>query len=288
MRFRMKAAPAVPPMPVERGYRPTAQRGQDYASTAGRRDYRTPPPRETLQTDALALFRISGLLAASEDLPGLFGPLRLDCSREACDTRRLIAGVMSLTREHVLEDAIGVVERLDFARVDGVDQITMIAKIDESPLGKSVQESVTFGSRRGLSPGFLYSGVEFDEMDTGELRTTITRFEPYEAAVTAAARLYRATISRHGRFSAAAMSMRGKLSMSTNNGQTGAAPELNSLSDLHGLSLSVGRRALSSGAGSPEQRQKMTQFYDTFDKAMSMGKTRSESIKVAKREAGLS
>ena len=192
---------------------------------------------------------------------------------------------MSLTREHVLEDAIGVVESLDFARVDGVDQITMIGKIDESPLGKSVQESVNFGSRRGLSPAFIYSGTQFDEMDTGELRTTITRFEPYEAAVCAAARLYRATISRHGRFSLASMSMGGK-AMST-NGKTGAAPELNSLSDLHGLSLSVGRKALSSGAGSPEQRRRMTQFYDTFDKAMSMGKTRSESIEIAKRETGL-
>ena len=283
----MKAAPPVPPMPVERGFRPTAQRGQDYASTAGRRDYRTPPPKETLQTDDSTPFRISGLLAASEDLPGLFGPLRLDCSRAACDTRRLDAGVMSLTREHVLEDAIGVVERLSFDRVGGVDQITMIGKIDESPLGKSVQESVNFGSRRGLSPGFIYSGTQFDEMDTGELRTTITRFEPYEAAVTAAARLYRATISRHGRFSAAAMSMRGKLSMSTNNGQTGAAPELTSLSDLHGLSLAVGRKMLSSGAGSPEQRQKLSTFFTSFDAAIERGLTRTAAIEVAKDASGL-
>ena len=65
------------------------------------------------------------------------------------------------------------------------------------------------------------------------------------------------------------------------------APELVTTSDLIGLSLAAGRKALDSGQGSERQRSKLGAFFEAFDSGLARGLTRDAAAAAAKAETGL-
>ena len=277
MRFRL-AQVSAPPTPVERGYRPAGSRGADYASTSGR-DYRTPPPKEGLQTTAAGPGRpeIDLVVATERWLPGLLGQIRLRVNRDAVDLERLRVGLLNLAVDHDAADLVGIVEDVQIR--DRV--MSASARLIDSPRAREIYNELRQGVRRGASPGFLVNDFDMVDGPDGEPGFDITRYLIFECSLTGQPRnpASRVTAIR-GQFA-----LGGGKTMTVRDLSHG--PEVNHIDDPDGLSLTLGRRALKQGVGSVTQRQRLQKFFAAFDGAVERGLSRSAACEVGRDASGL-
>ena len=271
MRFRMPAAPPVPPLPAaERGYRPTAPRGADYSSVAGR-DFRTAvaPKVQAQVGTGTGKYDARFVIATPRNLQGLFGSTRLRCARENVDLERLDRGLLAWAADHNVERLIGVVKEITFQK----GQVRGAADYLDSPFAQSIKAEIDFGARNGCSPGFLLLDYETAEGENYTTDVDVTLWSPFEISSTATPANPE---SVHLGIQGGNKTMNDLIK-----------PDLLNTSDLAGLSLSVGRRILRDGKGSTKQRERLTAFYAAFDEAVERGLTRSAACEVGRDAAGL-
>ena len=270
----------VPSMPFPKA---TSYRHDPEPSTRKAEATAPTPKTEALQADAATPYRVEGICCSESPMPGIFGPIQIKVRRGSVDLRRLRTGVMALAREHNPEDSIGVVERWSFAKLDGINSATIIARFAETDIAKRTVQEVLGHARRGISPAFLFDDVTTERMEDGEILTILNEIEPYEASLVSQPRLFSARVTRIGRFNLGQASM-GKGDYAMTN-DTGAAPILSNLSDLQGLSINAGRLALAAGRGDAKQRQMLEAFFAAYDDAIGRGTTRADAIGAGKAAA---
>ena len=285
--LRLKASPAAPAQP--RPYSPPSFR----LSERTRSDYRETPrstrPRNTqsFNTEAPSQGRKGrarvGMLAASERwLDGLFGEIKLACTRDAIDLERLRMGQLSFCIDHDTSAPIGRIVKASIRE----RSLYADAEIANTPFAKAKLLEIDEGIRVGVSPGFIVNelrAVERDEPDYSDdnLRIVVERWQPYELSSTPIPRNPMARITNRGRFSM------GQTEYVTTAALGVSAPELVSTDDLDGLSLTVGRKLLESGQGDPAKLGKLERFFAAFDAAMANGAMRYDAIEAGKRASGI-
>ena len=246
----------------------------------------TPPARpKALQAETDGRpYRVEGLCCSEEAMPGIFGPIAIKVTSASVDLRRLRTGVMALAREHRPEDSIGVVERWSFAKLDGVNTASIVARFAETDIAKQTIQEVLGHARRGISPAFLFSGVTTERTEDGEILTILNEIEPYEASLVSQPRLFSARVTRIGRFNLgqASLGMGGH-----NMDNNGAPPTLSNLTDLQGLSINAARMTLEGGAGDAKQRERLESFFRAYDAAIERGTPRAAAIGAGKAAAGM-
>ena len=274
-RARTFSLPAQPPVaapaPV-RGYRPrTLSRAESALAVSERVLARQPQPAartdkaETGQPRKATV--LSFIVASERKLPGMFGPMRLACSRSAVNLERLHAGLLPLALDHDTTQLLGRVTSIDVRQKVVYGE----AKVMDSPLSRTALAEMRFGARRGFSPGFIINEVSMSREDAEDVFDVVS-WTPYEVSSTPTPRGLDAKL----------VSIR-RASMTTFN----EAPELLTTADLDGLSLAIGRAVLRDGKASRKQLDRLAAFYAHFDEALSTGRGREESIAVAKVAAGL-
>ena len=185
--------------------------------------------------------RVLSFTAATEaDMVAFLGTLRLKCAPENVDLTRLRRGVLPLAVDHNTDNLMG---RIVEARIHG-GRVDLRAEVGRTPRAVATLEEIDDGLRAGFSPGFIiHDSQPLDESDSAYdrdqlIQVAITRWEMYECSTTAIPRNSEALL-RAG--------MGGLMTTQTQGLQ---APEIVSIDDPVGLSISAGRAALRGGKGS--------------------------------------
>ena len=209
-------------------------------------------------------------------MPGLFGPIRLECETSNIDLERLRSGLLPFAADH---DPNGrLVGRILEARIGG-GEVRMLAEVGTTETALGVLEEIDDGSRSGFSPAFLILGsepIKKSDPDYDEdaiMGASITLWQPYEVSSTSIPRNPQALL-------------KGVASMDTQTGMM-EAPQLVSIDDPVSLSLSAGRVALRSGKGTRVQRRKLSEFFASFDDARAAGASQEQAAQSAREAAGL-
>ena len=227
-----------------------------------KRPAKKPVQASTAQV-ANSKYDVNFVVATPTRLPGLFGDTILLCARENVSLTRFDAGLLCFAVDHDESQLIGVVKALTFKS----GKVYGAADYLDGALATRIRSEIDQGARRGISPAFLVFDYDVGKDDS----FTITKWEPYEVSTTAIPRNPDALILDLGR---QPMSL-----------QEATAPDIQTTSDLTGLSLSLGRQALRDGKGTPEQRERLTAFFGEFDKALSRGLPRDMAVTAAKSRA---
>ena len=120
-------------------------------------------------------------LATERQMPGMFGPLQLEISRDSCDISRVGSpSGMNLLADHQSDRSIGRITRAEI-----VDRaVYMIAQLESTARSEPFIEEARKQLRSGCSPGFILNAVEFQSMDDGQILTLVKSFEIFEASLT--------------------------------------------------------------------------------------------------------
>ena len=210
-------------------------------------------------------------------MSAFMGTIRLRCTPDAVDLTRLRRGVLSLCVDH---DTSALMGRIFEARVEG-GRVSMKAEVGQSTRAVATLAEIDDGLRSGFSPGFLvHEAAPLEKSDPAYdedafLQVEITRWESYECSSTAIPRNSEALLRAD---------MGGLMTTQTQGLQ---APEIVSIDDPVGLSLSAGRQALRDGKGTAKQRVKLSEFFSTYDDLRGSGQSRDSAAAAARSAAGL-
>ena len=120
-------------------------------------------------------------LATEREMPGFFGPLQLEISRDSCDISRVgSAAGMNLLADHQSDRSIGRITRAEIAD----RAVYMTAELQSTARSEPYLEEMRKELRSGCSPGFILGEVEFKAMDDGQILTLVKSFEIFEASLT--------------------------------------------------------------------------------------------------------
>ena len=223
-------------------------------------------PRMDYEPIAVVSLRVASELS----MPGLFGDVMLRCDPASHDMRRLRLGTMPVLAGHNHDAPIGRVRALSHVRETDGWAITGEAEIADFRRARDVYAEMRAGARVGVSPGFVIAESEIDD----DWNMTVTRTEIFEVSIVTGARNYGARV----------LSMEASMNGVTGEMNGTQGPEIVSTSDLTGLSLSAGRKALQTGQGTGRARVRLGAFFREFDDLRAQGVDR-DTAAVRAREA---
>ena len=198
--------------------------------------------------------RVLHFVAATDRLmPGMFGRIKLQVSRESVDLERLQRGVLSLCLDHDVTQPVG---RVTEARISP-GALRLSAEIARTSRARDFLTEYDERLRAGFSPGFLVGDVEAHEDNDG-LYFNVSRWGPHEVSSTTVPRNPEATASVVTQFGAAFMSL-------------SETPNVVSISDPYALTVRLVEAALDNPATSDRNRARLQLFMDTYHARLQAG-----------------